>query len=82
MRLWRAVEGEGDGGVGEVDGGRETELVHVVAAPAEDLKRVRVFLPSDAADEHVRRARDEVAHGAAAEGLLGGDAEAGLNRES
>lgn len=78
VRLWRAVEGEGDGGVREVDGGRETELVHVVAAPAEDLERVRVFVAprSDAADEHVRRARDEVAHGAAAEGLLGGDAEA------
>ncbi len=33
-RLRRALEGEGDGVVGEVDGGRQAELVHVVAAPA------------------------------------------------
>jgi len=32
----------------------------------------------DAADQRVRRARDEVPDGAAAQGLGGGDAEAGL----
>jgi hypothetical protein len=41
-RLRRALEGEGDGGVDFADGGRQAELVHVVAAPAEDLERVRV----------------------------------------